>query len=841
MNGQAVRVAWYRFRASMSRRWTGYLSVVLLVGAIGGLALSSLAGARRTDSSFPTYLASTNPSTAGIFNRYDDPGLGMNTGYSAKISNAIAHLPLVKKSATAIIFDANINLNAVKGIHPHVLAAEAPPTFIGSFDGYTYSMDRVTLVQGRVANPNRPDEAVMNVQAAQEMGIHVGSTIQIPFYTDAQSNSSKAPGTPFLVANVKLVGEVVAGEDVVESDISKLNSAEVIFSPALTRELAPKCATGTEQLLQIQGGAKNAKRVFAEAYKVDPVAAHLPAQITSSFVPTAQQSISPEAIALAVFGGITALSVLLIVGLMVGRLLRAGADELETLRALGASRSMLLGDELVGVLISLLLGAVLAVIVAVGLSPLSPLGPVRPVYPHPGVAFDWTVLGFGCLSLILALGGLAIVLARREVRRITQVRLVESVTNEARWVRAAANSALPISALTGVRFALERGRGRNAAPVRSAVLGAVLAVTVLVSTITWAASLNGLVSHPSLYGWNWNYAMLSGFSGAEDLPGPQMATFLNKDPDISEWSGANVARAQLGGENVDALTERPGAKVMPPIIAGHGLDAANEVVLGVATLRHLNKSIGESVMFSNGSSKPTMLTIVGTMTAPTLNSGGGSGAGLGQGALVATSDFTTAQLNLQDATIPGPNVIFVRSRPGVAPSIVYQSLRTVEHEVNAIPAARGLTGGIVNVLRPAEIVNFRSMGTIPDVLAGGLAIGATVALGLTLIASVRRRRRDLALLKALGFTQRQLAASITWQATVAALIGCVIGIPLGIVIGRELWNLFARGIYVVPDPSVPPLTLVFVGVGALLFANLVAAVPGRIAARTSTALVLRAE
>jgi ABC-type lipoprotein release transport system permease subunit len=99
----------------------------------------------------------------------------------------------------------------------------------------------------------------------------------------------------------------------------------------------------------------------------------------------------------------------------------------------------------------------------------------------------------------------------------------------------------------------------------------------------------------------------------------------------------------------------------------------------------------------------------------------------------------------------------------------------------------------------------------------------------------------LALLKALGFTQRQLAASITWQATVAALIGCVIGIPLGIVIGRELWNLFARGIYVVPDPSVPPLTLVFVGVGALLFANLVAAVPGRIAARTSTALVLRAE
>jgi ABC-type lipoprotein release transport system permease subunit len=96
-------------------------------------------------------------------------------------------------------------------------------------------------------------------------------------------------------------------------------------------------------------------------------------------------------------------------------------------------------------------------------------------------------------------------------------------------------------------------------------------------------------------------------------------------------------------------------------------------------------------------------------------------------------------------------------------------------------------------------------------------------------------------LKALGFTQRQLAASIAWQSTVAALIGCVVGIPLGIEVGRELWNLFARSIAVVPSPTVPVLTVILVGVGALLFANLVAALPGRIAARTPTALVLRAE
>jgi len=145
------------------------------------------------------------------------------------------------------------------------------------------------------------------------------------------------------------------------------------------------------------------------------------------------------------------------------------------------------------------------------------------------------------------------------------------------------------------------------------------------------------------------------------------------------------------------------------------------------------------------------------------------------------------------------------------------------------------------VLRPVEIVNFHSMGTTPVIFAASLAIGAVAALGFILGASVRRRRRELALLKALGFTQRQLAVAIAWQATVAAVIGVAVGMPLGIVIGRELWILFARSIDAVPDPTVPILSLVLIGVGALVFANLVAALPGRSAAHTPTGLVLRAE
>jgi ABC-type lipoprotein release transport system permease subunit len=122
-----------------------------------------------------------------------------------------------------------------------------------------------------------------------------------------------------------------------------------------------------------------------------------------------------------------------------------------------------------------------------------------------------------------------------------------------------------------------------------------------------------------------------------------------------------------------------------------------------------------------------------------------------------------------------------------------------------------------------------------------LAAGVAPALGLTLIASVRRRQRDLALFKTLGFTRGQLAAAISWQSSIAVAIGTALGIPAGIIVGRSLWILFANQINVVPTPTVPATTIVLIAVGALVLANLVAAIPARIAARTPTALLLRSE
>ena len=335
--------------------------------------------------------------------------------------------------------------------------------------------------------------------------------------------------------------------------------------------------------------------------------------------------------------------------------------------------------------------------------------------------------------------------------------------------------------------------------------------------------------------------MLGGFSGDEDLPAHQTAALLDKDRYVEAWSGANFVSAKLDGQSVPVLTETPGALVAPPLLSGHGLDRSGQIVLGATTLTQLHKRVGQTVVLSNGFTKPRPLLIVGTATMPSIGTGETGTLEMGSGALVATSDFPTPDLNSQAARIPGPNAILIRTRPGASTAAAFHSLEKVNAAINAVPADPGQAGGVVSVLRPAEIVNYRTMGDTPVYLGLGLATGAVIALGLTLVASVRRHRRDLAVLKMLGFTRRQLATAVAWQSSTAVGIGTIVGIPLGTFLGRSLWDVFAHQIDVVPAPSVPALSILLIAAGALVLANFVAALPGQMAARCPTAVLLRAE
>ena len=134
--------------------------------------------------------------------------------------------------------------------------------------------------------------------------------------------------------------------------------------------------------------------------------------LTSPFVATAERAIEPESIALGVFGAFAALAVLLIAAQLIGRQLRLGGNERAVLRALGASPAATVGDGLLGVVSAIVVGTFSASVVAVGLSPLALLGPVRRV-EHPGIAFDWTVIGLGFAGLVVVLSAVAIVIAYR--------------------------------------------------------------------------------------------------------------------------------------------------------------------------------------------------------------------------------------------------------------------------------------------------------------------------------------------------------------------------------------------------------------------------------------------
>jgi ABC-type lipoprotein release transport system permease subunit len=118
---------------------------------------------------------------------------------------------------------------------------------------------------------------------------------------------------------------------------------------------------------------------------------------------------------------------------------------------------------------------------------------------------------------------------------------------------------------------------------------------------------------------------------------------------------------------------------------------------------------------------------------------------------------------------------------------------------------------------------------------------ALASLALALGSSVRRRRRDLALLKTFGFTRRQLAATVCWQAIATVAAGLLVGVPLGIVAGRWLWNLFARELDVVPEPTTPVLLILAISALALLVGILAAAIPARVARRVQPARILRTE
>jgi hypothetical protein len=857
---QALEVAIYRMRATVGHRWRAYVALAVLIGFLGGLGLGGLAAARRTQSSFSTFLASTNPSNITITVYGAQPGVGGNLDYDPALTSALARLPGVRHVTPGfLVVGAPLSPDGTPRIRVTGLAFP-----VASVNGLFYSQDRVAVTAGRMASTARADEIMMAPVVAKLLGYHVGETIPFGFYSNAEQNQAgfgTAAIKPTLRINMHLVGLVESNAQIVEDDADTFPTF-IPLTPAFTREVlalkGQQLSGGLTFGIQTDRGTSLVPQVEREIARLIPPGQIYTYHALAPVTAKADRSLRPISIALGVFGAVTLLAALLVAAQLIARRFRTENADLQVLRALGASPADTLLDPLLGLECAIVVGTILATGLAVALSPIAPLGPVRSVYPDGGIAFDWTVLGFGMLTLLVVLTFIAFALAFFAAPHRVASRGRPAAGSGARIVASAARAGLPAPAVAGVRMALEPGAGRTSVPVRSALLGSILAVTLVVTTLTFGSSLQTLVSSPALYGWNWSYVLNPVGSGGGNVP--QVAfTSLRHDPYVAAYSGASYNDIEIDGQGVPFLIESAGASVMPPILSGQGVEGAHQIVLGAATMAQLGKRVGDDVTVSFGSPAgapiyvpPTVLRIVGTATFPAIGfaSTVSDHTSMGTGALLANQvlpkSFVAALNGGSPSPLDGPNLALIRLKSDAPPRAALASLQRIARASDqAFASAPGGAAGnavvVQGVQRPAEIVNYKTIGLTPVLLVSGLALGAIAALALTLLASVRQRRRDLALLKTMGFVRRQLAAAVAWQATVAAVVGIVVGLPLGVIAGRWLWDLFADQIYAVPYPTVSILSLCLVVVGTLVLANVIAAVPARTAARTPTAFLLRSD
>ena len=201
-------------------------------------------------------------------------------------------------------------------------------------------------------------------------------------------------------------------------------------------------------------------------------------------------------------------------------------------------------------------------------------------------------------------------------------------------------------------------------PVRSAILGATLAIVVIVATVTFGSSLNSLIGHPPLYGWNWNYALFSVFSGDEDLPAHITDQLLARDPSVTQFSGAYFSSAIIDGQRgIPIIGMRPGAPVQPPVLKGSDLRSSDQIVLGASTMAALHTHLGATVTVETGRGQTARLVVAGEATMPAI-----MGPGMGTGAVIDDQLIPAAIRNTQGNSIPGPQVFFVRTKGGDSPA-----------------------------------------------------------------------------------------------------------------------------------------------------------------------------
>ncbi len=789
-----------------------------MLGLTAGPALVAIAGARRTASAYPRFLRSVDASTVAVTSSGD---------FDPKAQATIAGLPNVTKSRTSVAF----NLAVLDGGKPRLTTQDFEVA--GTFDGRFFEQDRFIATHGRRPDPGRVDEVAVNEVAAKRLDFRVGQPLDLGAYSSEQQTAPDFftdPPVPVMRVRATVVGIGLFPDEVLQDDGDR--SERMLVTPAFSRAARPYATFAIQGLVLAHGD----RDLGAVKQRIDQLAppGTIEYRVTSVDAFHAQHAVRPLAIALGVFGVIVGIAGLVLTAQALTRVLRAEVDEQRVLRVLGASTSTVARGALIVPVVAIVAGALLAGALAIVASPSMPIGAVRRVDPARGLDVDRAVIGLGVAIIVVVLAAYIALLAyRSSARRLARARV--PARRAPKVVTAASGAGLNAPAVVGLRFALNGPDETSPASTRSVMVGAVIAIASLVAAVTFGVSLNALVHEPRLYGWSGD-AVITAAQGYGNIDLNGAHAILDRDANVERWSGAQFGFATLDEREVPVLGMAPGSAVIPPLVKGRPPSDVREIVLGAATASELHKSVGDTVVIAGEHPEP--LSVVGIATFPTIGKVHAAHTSLGVGAMIAPGLVPGVDRDVTDTKRPnlGPRAIFVRYRAGVDAAAELDHLRTTTR-----PLA-GFAGlDVLPVQRPAEIVNSSEVGRAPILFAAGLVIGAMVSLGLALAGSVRHHRRDLTMLKTLGFTRHQLAATVAWHATTTTVIALLVGVPLGIVSGRVLWGLFARQLDVLVEPSVPVLALAVLAFFVLLAANISAAAPARAARRVNAASLLRSE
>jgi hypothetical protein len=466
-------------------------------------------------------------------------------------------------------------------------------------------------------------------------------------------------------------------------------------------------------------------------------------------------------------------------------------------------------------------GALGAIGLSIALSPLMPVGAVREVEPAPGLDVDVTVVLLGGLAMGLLVVAVAVAAAQRATRPGSSASA--RVIRPSRLLQRIASVGLGPTAVVGAGHALG-GERRHGVPTRSTLAACAVSVIALASAITFGASVRSFLDTPASYGWAADLAIHSG--GGYDYFDPEAAALVVDEPGIDALSVGGFASVRLGDRAVNTLglTAVEG-ELLVTVVEGSAPVERDEISLGASTARELGVDIGDELQGPAGA-----LRVVGIVALPALGPVASAHPSLGEGALVPLDALSELDENGY------PSMALVRLADGV--DVEREGRRITVAVAEAMSENPPDFATHYTDLRPSEVVALGPATRTAYLLAALLGAAAALALGLTLSASVRRRQQTYAVLAALGFDRGDLRQTVRWQCNLVTLSAIVVGIPVGVALGRVAWTAFAEQLGGAGGPRVPMVLLTAAVAALLAISNLVGELPARRAGRRRTAEAL---